>query len=128
MGQQEQIGVLDKKVIDLLGLSMQEGTAIFCGPANTEHMKTEHPGDFEMYGDKMNDIIKNPTYVSLNPSKGSIEYIKVFVTENEDHVLVAVRASGRGVLFARTLFVMSDEKVEKYHLKNAFKLYNTETL
>jgi len=40
------------------------------------------------------------------------------------HVLLAVRVSGKGVYFARTLFVMSEEKVRKYREKNALFLYN----
>lgn len=124
MDKQEQIGVLNKKVIELLGLTLKEGMPILCGPGNIQHMESTHPNDYLKYGDKIKEIIASPTYVSLNPSKGSIEYIKVFTDENNEHVLVAVRASGAGVLFARTLFVMDSVKVKKYHKKNAFKVYN----
>lgn len=115
-----QIGTLDKRIIDLLGLDKQEDSPIFIGPQNIQHMQNSHPDDYAKYGDKICEIISSPTYVAKHPRKESIEYIKVYEQDN-DHVLVAVRASGRGVLFARTLFVMSDEKVEKYKLKNAFK-------
>lgn len=124
MDKQEQVGALNQRVIDLLGLSMKAGIPILCGPGNIEHMKNTHPNDYMKYGDKIKEIIAAPTYVSLNPSKGSIEYIKVFIDENNEHVLVAVRASGTGILFARTLFVMDSVKVQKYHKKNAFKVYN----
>jgi hypothetical protein len=32
----------------------------------------------------------------------------------DEHVLVAVRISRQGVLYARTLFVMTEDKVAKY--------------
>lgn len=117
------VGILTKKVIDTFSLSMDEGTEILCGDTNREHMKAEHPADFAKYGDKIVEIIANPTYICKHPKKESIEYVKLFATENNDHVLVAVRASGSGKLFARTLFVMDSEKVRKYHQKNAFKTY-----
>jgi proline racemase len=115
MAEHEVVGTLTKKVIDTFGLSMDEGSIILCGNANKEHMKAEHPDDFEKYGNKITEIIAEPTYICKHPKKDSIEYVK--------HVLVAVRASGTGILFARTLFVMDNEKVRKYKQKNAFKLY-----
>ena len=114
MAERDVVGVLTKKVIDTFGLSMNEGSIILCGNSNKDHMKAEHPDDFEKYGDKIPEIIAEPTYICKHPKKDSIEYVKVFVTENNDHVLVAVRASGSGTLFARTLFVMDKEKVKKY--------------
>ena len=65
-----------------------------------------------------------PDYIAKHPKKPSIEYIKVFYDEDKkDHVLVAVRASNRGVFYARSLFIMSDEKVEKYRKKGALIEY-----
>lgn len=123
MGEQEVVGILTKKVIDTFGLSMDEGTVIICGESNKDHMKSEHPVDFQKYGDNISEIIAKPTYICKHPKKDSIEYVKVFVTENNEHVLLAVRASGSGRLYARTLFVMDNEKVEKYKQKDAFKPY-----
>lgn len=123
LNDQRRVGEVNRKVIDTFGLSISEGVDIFCGPGNIEHMKKEHPEDFEKYFGHIEEIISSPTYICKHPNKDSIEYVKVFIDENNDHVLVAVRASGRGVLFARTLFVMDDEKVEKYNNKNAFKPY-----
>lgn len=122
MGQQV-VGILTKKVIDTFNLPMKDGTVILCGKANREHMKAEHPADYEKYGDKISEIIEKPTYICKHPKKDSIEYVKAFISENNDYVLVAVRASGSGTLFARTLFVMDNEKVKKYKRKNAFKPY-----
>jgi fructose-1-phosphate kinase PfkB-like protein len=102
---------------------MAEGTPILCGPDNIKHMQTEHPAHFEKYGSKIDEIIASPDYICKHPKKDSIEYVKVFKNDNNEHVLVAVRASGSGVLFARTLFVMDPKKVQAYQSKNAFKPY-----
>lgn len=118
-----EIGTLSKKVIDLINLDLEE-QVILIGDQNIEHMKNQHPEDFEKYGDKISEIISSPTYVCKHPKKPSIEFVKFFKLDNK-HVLVAVRATGKGILFARTLFVMSDEKVEKYKSKNAFKKFKT---
>lgn len=71
------------------------------GETNLEHMKNEHPEDFEKYGDKLSEILSSPDYIAKHPNKDSIEYIKVFYDEEkEDYVLVAVRASQRGIYYA----------------------------
>jgi hypothetical protein len=118
----KQIGVVKERVINLLNLKIEEGSPILCGESNIEHMKADHPDDYNKYGSHLKDIINNPTYVAKHPKKDSIEYIKVF-TNGDEHVLVAVRATTRGSIFARTLFVMDPEKVEKYENKKAFIKY-----
>lgn len=64
-------------------------------------------------GIRISDIINNPTYVAKNPNQDSIEYIKEYLVENE-FVLVAVRASNKGKMFARTLFIMTERKKNIY--------------
>lgn len=123
MGEQIVIGELNQKVIDTFGLSMAPGSTIYCGQDNIDHMKKEHPEAFEKYFKSISEIIENPTYICKHPNKSSIEYVKEYIEDNGEHVLVAVRATAKGILFARTLFVMDDEKVRKYHLKDAFKHY-----
>lgn len=122
--QSKVIGNLNQKVIAEFGLSLKVGQPIFIGESNLQHMKSQHPQDFEKYADKIEDIIKNPDYIAKHPKKNNsaIEYIKVFKTKN-DHVLVAVRTTGSGTLFARTLFVMDPEKVNKYKKKDALRPY-----
>lgn len=118
----EKVGKIKDVVISVLNLSLDPNTPIFVGETNIEHMKSEHPEDFEKYGGKLAEILENPDYVAKHPRKDSIEYIKVFYDEDKgDHVLVAVRASKTGIYYARTLFVMGDEKVEKYTQKGALK-------
>ena len=114
-----QIGKVTNKVIDILGLDYEEEQPIFIGEANLNHMKEEHPEDFEKYGAKLEDIIKEPTYLARNKKKKSIEFIKEYKID-EKFVLVAVRVSNNNVHFARTMYVMAEEKVEKYFKHNYF--------
>ena len=83
-------------------------------------MQEEHPRDFEKYGSKIEDIIKNPTYLARNEKKKSIEFIKRYNINENEHVLVAVRISNNNIHFARTMYIMADEKVEKYFEHNYF--------
>lgn len=109
------VGEIKNRVVQLLNLPIKPGTPIYIGQTNIEHIKREHPDAFEKYFDKLPEIIESPDYVAKHPNKDSIEFIKIY----EDHVLVAVRVSQHGVLYARTLFIMSKAKVQKYarHMK-----------
>lgn len=115
----KQIGKVTKKTSELLGLDYQDEKPIFIGEANIAHMKEEHPEDYKKYGSKISEIIVNPTYLARNEKKKSIEYIKEYKVDNE-YVLVAVRVSNNDVHFARTMYVMADEKVERYKRHNYF--------
>ena len=90
----------------------------------SKHMREEHPEDFEKYFSIIDEIISTPTYIAKHPKKDSIEYIKE-IEKDGDNVLVAVRASGRGTLFARTLFVMEPSKVDRYRDKGALISYDS---
>ena len=114
----KQIGVVNKKVIKLLGLDLKEELPIILGNTNIEHMRRQHKYDYEKYGKDISEIINNPTYVAKNPNQGSIEYIKEYEINNEC-VLVAVRISNRGIMFAKTLFIMTERKI-KIYLKNGY--------
>lgn len=124
MGEHEYLWKVTDKVIKTFNLNIKKDTPIFCGESNRKHMKEKHPDDYELYGDKIKEILENPDYIAKQPNKDSIEYIKVFQSEDNDYVLVAVRATGKGVFFARTLFVMDKEKVKKYKNRNALIPYN----
>lgn len=115
----KQIGKVTKKIINILKLDYKEELPIFIGEANLKHMKEEHPEDFKKYGANIEDIIKNPTYLARNEKKKSIEFIKEYKIDNE-YVLVAVRVSSKNVHFARTMYIMADEKVRKYFEHNYF--------
>ena len=99
------VGELNSRVIDILNLLFIVGTSIYIGEENIKSIKKKHPKDYEKYGKEIKNIIANPTYLAKHPKKNSIEYIKVF-KEGEDFVLVAVRASGSGIMFVRSIFIM----------------------
>ena len=68
----KQIGKVNKKVIELLNLEYKEELPIILGETNIEHMKRQHPEDYEKYGNDIRNIIKKPTYIARNPNQGSI--------------------------------------------------------
>jgi len=109
----QQIGIINKKVIKLLNLDFTKELPILLGQSNIDHMKRKHPSDFQKYGANIKEIIANPTYIAKNPNQNSIEYIKEYKIDDE-FVLVAVRISSNGTMFARTLFVMTEHKKQKY--------------
>ena len=118
----KQIGKVNKKVIQLLDLEYDEELPIILGETNIEHMKRQHPNDYKKYGKDIKNIINNPTYVAKNPNQGSIEYIKEYRIDNE-FVLVAVRISSNGTMFAKTLFTMTERKKDIYLKKGYAKKY-----
>ena len=83
----------------------------------TGHATVKFP-DYDKYGKDIAEIIKSPTYVAKNPNQGSIEYIKEYKIEDE-FVLVAVRISNKGTMFAKTLFTMTERKKNIY-LRNGY--------
>lgn len=120
-----EIGKITKKVIKILNLPYSEEIAIYIGTSNIEHMQKEHPEDFKKYGAEIEDIIKNPTYLARNEKKQSVEFIKEYKIDG-NFVLVAVRISGKGKYFARTMYIMDGEKVEKYFEHNYFYKFELE--
>lgn len=118
----KQIGVVNKKVIKLLNLDYKEELPIILGDTNIEHMRREHLEDYNKYGKDIEDIVNNPTYVAKNPNQGSIEYIKEYKIDDE-FVLVAVRISNKGTMFAKTLFKMTERKKNIYLNKGYAKKY-----
>lgn len=113
------IGKVTKKVCDILKLNYNEEKTIFIGETNINHIKQEHPIDYKKYGEEIKDILANPTYLARNEKKKSIEYIKRYKVNN-DYVLVVVRVSSNDIHFVRTMYVMSDDKVERYKKNNYF--------
>ena len=116
------IGKINWRVIKLLNLDYKEEIPIVLGDSNIIHMKNKHYDDYKKYGADMEKIISNPTYVAKNPKQDSIEYIKEYKINNE-FVLVAVRISNNGNMFARTLFIMSNRKKNMYLKKGYVKKY-----
>ena len=110
----KKIGTITKRIIKILNLDYTEEKPIFIGKSNIEHMAREHPRDFEKYNSKIEEIIKKPTYIARNEKKKSIEFIRKYKIDKEDYVLVVVRVSSNNINFVRTMYVIADEKVNKY--------------
>ena len=114
------VGQVNEQVEKLLSLSNIKDRNIYFSPSNLEHMKTSHPEDFEKYGSKLSEILSIPDYVGQNPSDGSIEYVKEFFVEGE-YVKVAVRLSGSDKYFARSMYVLNRNRVERFIAKGTLK-------
>jgi len=107
------VGEISQRIIDILKLTMEAGTPIFIGESNISHMIQSHPRDYQVYGQQIPVIIESPDYVGVNPSDSSLEYVKIFTTENES-VKVAVRVSQGGVFYARTIYARDIEKMTRF--------------
>ena len=116
------VGVLTKRVIELLELELQEGQGIFLGDSNIGHMTTRHPEDFALYGEYIPDILQEPDYVAKNKKDDSIEYVKE-VEIDDVFVKVAVRVSARGQLFARSVYRLNRNRVQNFITKGTLKKY-----
>ena len=122
MNELRQVGKITKRVVELFRIDVPIGTSILIGQTNIEHMINSHPDDYIKYNNNIDDIVNFPDYIAKNPNTGSIEFIKKFVVEN-DHVLVAARATCSGVFYIRSLYVMNPEKVINYKNKNYMLKY-----
>ena len=115
-----QIGNITKKVIKILQLDYFKEQPIFIGDANIKHMQEQHPKDYKKYGMKIKEILNEPTYLARNEKKKSIEFIKQYKNKKDEYVLIAVRVSTNNIHFARTMYLMSEDKVKKYFKHNYF--------
>ncbi len=124
----KQIGKLNGDVVNALGLNIPIDTPIFIGDSNIAHMKNNHPADYAKYGASISDILDSPDYVRVNIKKNSkdnsidksIEYVKEYKIDGE-FVKVAVRVSGSGTLFARSLYVLNSNRVQNFIAKGKLK-------
>ena len=115
-----EVGKLSQRVISLLNLPLKAGQSILLGESNIAHMISRHPGDYARYGQYIPQILSQPDYVGENPKDGSIEYVKEFQI-NGEYVKVAVRLSGGGTLYARSLYVLSPNRVQNFIAKGTLK-------
>ena len=116
----QEIGKVSARVISLLGSSLQVDQPIYLGPSNIAHMQRRHPADYAKYGQYIPQILASPDYVGENPKDGSIEYVKDFQI-NGEFVKVAVRLSGGGALYARSLYVLNPNRVQNFIQKGTLK-------
>ena len=84
------------------------------------HMLNKHPADYNKYGQDISQILNAPDYVGLNPSDGSIEYVKEYLI-NGEYVKVAVRISASGRYYARSLYVLNPNRTKNFIQKGTLK-------
>lgn len=113
---QLKVGVIKEEVLNLCTskkLTLTLNQPIFISEGNEEHIKNDHPIEYEKYFSKLGDILDTPDYLGVHPSGRSIQYFKL-LGDGPDRVLVAVRATNGGKLFVRSLYAVSEEKFNGY--------------
>lgn len=113
------IAYLTEKIAETLGL-VKKRFPIYLGESNIEHMKQRHPADYAKYGSYIPEILNQPDYVGINPNDNSIAFVKEFKIDGE-YVKVAVRISSSGILFARSLYTITNNKINNYIKKGSLK-------
>lgn len=107
------VGIVTNHIANLLGISSITNPSIYMGDSNVKHMQTSHPTDYAKYSSEIPNILRNPDYVGLNPRDNSIEYVKEYLINNE-YVKVAVRISSNGNYYARSLYVLNNNRVNNF--------------
>lgn len=116
----EQVGKLNSRVVNALRLNIAVDTPIFVGDTNIAHMQSSHPDAYAKYGKDIPIILNSPDYVGINPTDNSIEYVKEYKIDGE-FVKVAVRVSGGGNLFARSIYVLNNKRTQNFIAKGTLK-------
>lgn len=120
------VGTISEKVKNLLNLSIIDDNNIYIGNSNIKHMQTRHSSDYKKYGNQIQNILKYPDFVGLNPKDNSIEYVKNFLIDNE-YVKVAVRILLNGKYYARSLYVLNKKRTENFIKKGTLKKLDIST-
>jgi len=108
------IGYIDRRIIDLLDLDINENTPIYISESNIKHIREFHSDAYMNYYDDLPGIIKNPDYVGIaGVAIPSIEYIKQYKV-NDEYVNVAVRATKGGVYYIRSMFRIEEGRINDY--------------
>lgn len=111
-----QIGVFSADIIKHLPIDIAEDTPILLGDSNIEHMKSSHPKDYLKYGADLAKILSHPDYIGFNAKDDSIEFVKEYLVDNE-YVKVAVRVSSSSQYYARSLYVLNNNRVKNFIAK-----------
>ena len=112
------VGEISLEVIELLNLPLSEAVPIYIGATNKEHMANEHNYEFNLYYDKLPQIISSADFVRLKKEDNSIEYIKSF----GKYVKLAVRVAGDNNYYARSLYIIDTNRVENLLKKGDLKV------
>lgn len=101
------IGILKPEIVIRFGL---QNSIVYIGEQNIEHIRRKHLNDYNLFYDKLSEIINTPDYVGKHPHNNSIELVKEFIIQEKHYVKVAVRITSNGILFARTLYTLNESK------------------
>jgi hypothetical protein len=115
-----QIGKITPKVAVILDV-VPVDSPILLSESTINHIQNRHPKDYARYGKYIAKIINTPDYVGLRPTDGTVVYVKEFTFENEN-VKLAVRATKKGVLFVRSLYVITESRLDNYLKKGTVKV------
>ena len=116
-----QVGTITQDIINILGITyIKPDTPILLGDTNIKHMQTSHPADYQKYGSHIANILCFPDYVGINKKDNSLEYVKEFEIDNE-FVKVAVRISLNGNVFARSMYILNNNRVKNFITKGTLK-------
>ncbi len=115
------IGELSQDIIDLLNLQEKPRNIKFAFDRipHCEKHKTDFKDEFSYYKsmELIPQIISSPEYVGYNEKNNGIEYIKRL----DDLTLVAVRLKSSGDLFLRSIYPISDVKLNNGIASNQIK-------
>ena len=116
-----EVGILKKDIIDMFNLGLNEKTIYFSDDKIAYTSKHKHKFDSEdQYKtciESTPDIISNPDYIALHPNGESIEYIK----QIDKLILVAVRIKRNGNLWVKSVYPITQAKLDKYINSNTAK-------
>ncbi len=110
------VGTISPFVETTLGIPNVTDRNIYLGDSNIAHMIKSHPADYAKYKNEINNILAAPDYVGQNPNDDSLEYVKEFIQDNE-YVKVAIRVSAGNKFFARSLYILNNNRVHNFIAK-----------
>ena len=119
----EKIGVVGNDIVNKFNLSISPDTPIFIGLNNRIHMENNHGNIYRQYSDCIEEIIKSPDYVGVNPHDNSLEYYKTYGSVTL-HIKLAVRPTKGGVYFAKTMYDVNEHSLKSYLQKGRVKAIN----
>ena len=116
----EKLGVVGEIIVNCFNLSISPDTPIYIGLSNRIHMENAHREIYLQYQSCMQEIIAYRDYVGVNPHDDSLEYYKKYgdVTVN---IKLAVRPTGKGIYFAKTLYDINEHSLSSYISKGRAK-------
>lgn len=115
------IGALTQEVIDILSLDARTSHICISEDKITYTKKHEHKykdyNEYKKCVEEAPNILACPDYVGLHPNGDSIEYIKRI----DQIMLVAVRVKKTGTLWVKSVFPISESKLELYLQSGSLK-------